>query len=355
MAKISEVIIWAHSECRSTMALFREVMRQAGVPVAIALWKHGDADDVRVLRESQGQGRGEFADLDAVPVGEDLARGRAFLAAHSGPGAVHVFCVYQNSPVWRQLICEAKSSGSHVAVYAEAPCPMCVGPKAALKRLYYRAILPIKLREAIRASDAIFCASGPSGIPALHDLGWPQPKIFPFGYASALPNFAAPSSPRKSGTPLRILHSGIETPYRGVGTLLRSCAILKSRGIPHQLFRTRGATPAAELASLHASCDIFVACGLCEPWGIRVNDAIHAGLPVVVSAGMGAAWLVDCFGCGAVFPPGNARELADILARFVSNPDFAARSRAGVALAQEAWTPEARAKVLLETLRRIAN
>ena len=42
-----ELVIWAHSECRSTMALFREVKRVAGVPVTIALWKSGKADDVR--------------------------------------------------------------------------------------------------------------------------------------------------------------------------------------------------------------------------------------------------------------------------------------------------------------------
>lgn len=352
---LREIVIWAHSECRSTMALFREVKRLAGVPVAIALWKHGDADDVRVLRESQGQGKGEFADLNAIPVGENLSRGRALLSAHRGPGVVHVFCVYQNSPVWRQLICEAKSSGSRVVIYAEAPCPMCIGPKAVLKRLYYRIILPLKLRKVISASDAIFCASGPSGIPALRNLGWPQTKIVPFGYASALPNLALVPATRNPGANLRILHAGIEAPYRGVDTLLQSSVILKDMGIPHELFRTHGSIPAAELASLYASCDIFVACGLCEPWGIRVNDAIHAGLPVVVSTGMGASWLVGCFWCGAVFSSGKAHDLAKILARFASDTDFASRCRVGVASAHKAWTPEARAKVFIENIRQIVN
>lgn len=349
MVSFREIVIWAHSECRSTMALFREVARQSGVPVTVALWKHGNADDVRALRESQGQRPGEFADLGAIPVGEDLSRGRSLLADHCGPGVAHVFCVYQNSPAWRRLICEAKATGSRVAVYAEAPCPMCVGPKATLKRLYYRAVLPFRLRRAIRAADVLLCASGPSGKPSLLAIGWPEAKIVPFGYASALPDLAVPPS-RDCGAPLRILHTGIETAYRSLPTLLRACAILKGRGIPHELFRTGGAVSTTELARLYASCDILVACGLCEPWGIRVNDAIHAGLPAVVSRGMGSAWMVGQAGCGFTYAAGNARELARILESVAADRALVASLRPAVAKASADWAPVARAKVFLSAV-----
>ena len=114
-----EIVIWAHSECRSTMSLFREIMRLAGVPVTISLWKYGQCDDVRQRREVDGQRVGEYDDLGLIPIGEDYARGRALLARHLGEGVAHIFCVYQVSPVYRRLIAEAKSAGCKVFVYAQ--------------------------------------------------------------------------------------------------------------------------------------------------------------------------------------------------------------------------------------------
>ena len=99
-----------------------------------------------------------------------------------------------------------------------------------------------------------------------------------------------------------------------------------------------------ELERLYKWADVFVACGLCEPWGMRVNDAIHAGLPVVVSSGMGAKMIVEQYGCGSVYRAGDAKALADVLLRFVSDIDFAAKCRKGVATAHEAWSPKAKAK-----------
>ena len=83
---------------------------------------------------------------------------------------------------------------------------------------------------------------------------------------------------------------------------------------------------------------------------MRVNDAIHAGLPAIVSDGMGAKWLVGQFGCGAIFKKGDAAALADILERVAKDAAFLARLRSGVAAAHEAWTPEQRAKVFLEAV-----
>ena len=102
---------------------------------------------------------------------------------------------------------------------------------------------------------------------------------------------------------------------------------------------------------LYEWADVFVACGLCEPWGMRVSDAIHAGLPVVVSNGMGASWLVEQFGCGCVYEKGKARQLADCLERFARDVDFRTRLVSGVESARTAWSPASRAKVFLDCVK----
>lgn len=123
---------------------------------------------------------------------------------------------------------------------------------------------------------------------------------------------------------------------------------MRGKGISVDLACTRGKASDEEMARLYGWADVFVACGLCEPWGMRVNDAIHAGLPVVVSDGMGARWLVDQFGCGCVYPAGDAEALCKIFERFAVDLDFRARLMSGVAAAHKAWTPKARAKVWLD-------
>ena len=81
---MTELVIWAQSVCRSTMALYREVKRLAGVPVTVVVRKNERGEWARQLRESQGQGSGEFVDVvdfgsvdcDPVEVG-DAAGGSA--------------------------------------------------------------------------------------------------------------------------------------------------------------------------------------------------------------------------------------------------------------------------------------
>ena len=289
--------------------------------------------------------------LEWIKVGDDLKKGREVLAAHGGKGVAHVFCVYQNSSVWRRLIVEAKRSGSRVVVSAEAPCEMCVGPRARLKRLYYRWILPWRVRCVVKSADLFLNASGTNGVGALLRLGWAREKIVPFGYASDF-NLEGKVgdkswSGRKDGS-LRVLHTGIETPYRDVGTLRRAVDFLRGKGIAIDIACTGGKASDEEMARLYGWADVFVACGLCEPWGMRVNDAIHAGLPMVVSDGMGASLLVDRFGCGCVYPAGDADALSSVLERFAVDGGFRARLMSGVSAAHTAWTPEARAKVWLD-------
>lgn len=338
---VNEIVIWAHSECRSNAALYAEVKRLAeaqGLRVTMCLW---DEMPMEESRKSHG--------LEWIKVGDDLKKGREVLAAHGGADATHVFCVYQNSSVWRRLIVEAKKSGSRVVVSAEAPCEMCVGLKARLKRLYYRWVLPWRVRGVVKAADLFLNASGMNGVDELLRLGWKKEKIVPFGYASECGGEVAADrcSGRMEGA-LHILHTGIETEYRDVATLRRAVDVLRGKGIAVDLACTRGKASDEEMARLHGWADVFVACGLCEPWGMRVNDAIHAGLPVVVSDGMGARWLVDQFGCGCAYPAGDAEALSKILERFAGDADFRVRLISGVSAAHAAWTPEARAKVWLE-------
>ena len=173
------IVIWAQSVCRSTMDLYREVKRlRDDVGVTVVLRRDERGEDVRKLREAQGQG--DYSDVvDRVWNGK-FESGIELLNL----GAVHVFSGYQACCAVRELMVEAKQRALCVVAYDEAPCEMCLGVKGALKRLYYAMILPMKVRRAVKAADLFISASGRMGIERLIRLGWRRDKIVTFGYAS---------------------------------------------------------------------------------------------------------------------------------------------------------------------------
>ena len=175
---MTKIVIWAQSVCRSTMDLYREVKRlRDDVGVTVVLRRDGRGEDVRKLREAQGQG--DYSDVVDREWDGKVESGIELLDL----GAVHVFSGYQACRAIRELMIEAKRRALRVVEYDEAPCEMCLGVKGALKRLYYAMILPMRVRRAVKAADLFISASGNMGMERLVRLGWKREAIVPFGYA----------------------------------------------------------------------------------------------------------------------------------------------------------------------------
>ncbi len=76
-----------------------------------------------------------------------------------------------------------------------------------------------------------------------------------------------------------------------------------------------------DMPALLGACDIFVLPSEDEPWGLIVNEAMCAALPVVVSSEVGcAADLVEHGGNGYTFPARDIAGLTDALRPIVSDP-----------------------------------
>lgn len=103
-----------------------------------------------------------------------------------------------------------------------------------------------------------------------------------------------------------------------------------------------------ELPRWYASADVFVLPSRSEQWGMVLNEAAAAGLPIVASEAAGAAWdLVEPGVNGERVPVEDANALAHALTAFL---DDDARARAGArshALA-EAFTPTLWAEAIAE-------
>lgn len=75
-----------------------------------------------------------------------------------------------------------------------------------------------------------------------------------------------------------------------------------------------------ETAKYYAMADIFVMPSFSDPWGLTINEAMAAGLPVITTTNVGAQELIQ--NNGFLIPPRNTEALKHALEQLLSNPEL---------------------------------
>ena len=359
--------IWAQIKCRSVMELYRQMARALDVPLIVPVWheKPLGAD----IRKDVGFKNDEFSDIPSVTIGDDYQKGVELIKSYRDWR--HIFCVYQGAPVFCRLIIEAKRRTGKVGVMSEAPCNMSNGIRGFAKEFYLRFVLGRRLREVTTCADFFVNYSGDDD-HYLRSIGWAREKVIPFGYfPPPIPDSCFRPRDAKHA-PFVILSSGIMTWHRGVDILVEALRLLSSRGVAYRAVITQdgplcervkvkacrfglpieftGFVPLDRLIRLYETCSVYVGAGRHEPWGMRLNDVLNCGAPLVVSRGMGGAKMVDDYGCGATFQAGNARQLADILEKMIQDKEYYVKILEKTACAGRAIKPEIQAQKLVEKI-----
>ena len=100
---------------------------------------------------------------------------------------------------------------------------------------------------------------------------------------------------------------------------------IDSAGISNRV-ELLGGVPYASMPALYAGATSLILPSTSEPWGLVVNEAMAAGLPVVVSSVCGCAEdLVERDGNGFVFEPFDAEALTNIMMRLDTDADLRKR------------------------------
>lgn len=171
---------------------------------------------------------------------------------------------------------------------------------------------------------------------------YPDKPVAPIPYYCTLRNFQKdiPQRPRK---PINILFCGQIIARKGFDLLLKSFAKLIEEGFNTTLtvvgreaefheFMAEIPERAQEkviyagfqapevLPKFYQEADIFVLPSRYDGWGVVVNQAVGAGLPIICSDAVGsAADLVD--GNGMIFEAGNQEALYEALLTYISDPE----------------------------------
>lgn len=360
------IIFWACSNCRSTMAFYKALASQLKIPMAVAIWftKNGTC----AVRSELGFRADEFADIEMIAVGEDYLKGVDFLDSH--PGWHNLFGVYHGAPCYQKLIGECKRRGMKAGVICEAPCNMSYGFKRIIKAAYLKWILPLTVARAVNAADFFVNLSG-DATKWVRNNGWADEKVIQFGYYPPAIEGTRPVQ-KTTNKPFHILATGKLSTYRGADVLIKALVLLKRWCVPFRATITQkgellplleryvaqydlpvdlaGFVDIDKLKNLYANASVFVGAGRDEPWGMRLNDALQCGLPLVVSRGMGGVQLVDRYHCGATFEREDYVDLANKLRNLALDEIYYTRCAANAYEAATIITPETMAGKLLNEI-----
>lgn len=331
------LVIWAHSYCRSTLAFYKELGTQFNVPFEIYIL-HNDYS----LRKKVGFSEKEFENLNIHFIGDEEEKAFDCLASHKDWN--HIFASYQKADLYSLLIAKAIKQDIIYAIASEAPCNMASRiSQRILKWIYINYVLPIKLMRFVRHADFIINYSGYYD-EALNKLGW-QNKIISCGYfPPPIPSSHCVKRSEDNWYNFTVLLSGIHQWHRSPQILLKALCILQKKGIHFKCYITQdgpllfqlkryverhslknieflGFVSMDRLIELYETCSVYVGCGSYEPWGMRLNDVLQCGSPLIISRGMGGAKLIDDYQCGLAFDKGDYKMLATQLEILIRHKD----------------------------------
>lgn len=352
---------WAQSYCRSTLAFYSGLASFYEVPFRICTGSRGAS------RKAYGWKEDEFSGYDVIHTDYDDALCKRLFEEKSDWH--QVFGTYQENTPFVEILSTAGGSSPGVGICSEAPLNMFrPGPRRLAKTAYLRHLLPLRLCNRIRSSDFFVNFSG-GFVDAGYNPGWPSDKVVEAGYFPPPlqgSSFRARSSTAWTNRRKTLFVSGGASWHRGSDQLPAALSKLRDLWDSFEIVYAGKIPPSVDvitrcneigapvkfvgfldyktLVKLYEECHAFLALGREEPWGVRVNDALHCGAPLIVCDGMGAAKIIRDHQCGIAFARDSADSLAAALRTILEDEVAYDAFVSKVRIASDALLPEPAAR-----------
>jgi glycosyltransferase involved in cell wall biosynthesis len=286
---------------------------------------------------------------------------------------LHVVNGIWAEPAFAAALCVLMATHARYAIYSEAPNPY--RPRARWKHAGQTSFG----KRVVRRSTGLLPV-GRFGESFFISLGARPEQIYPFGYFRS-----APRSPlvRRTepdqGTFCELIFAGQLIERKGIDLLLEAMACL-----PHErdglslviagdgnwrgylqdkaavqglsnLVHFTGVIPSSEILARIAQADMLVLPSRWDGWGLVVNEALMAGVPVLVSDRCGAADLVGNGRNGYVFRSEDVLDLQNKLREFLSHRQAWGQLRAEAANTGARISAERAGAYLIECMKHMAG
>lgn len=360
-----KIVIWWNIPCKSIVPVARELSNMDGVHVTF-ISESGLSEE----RLNLGWELPNFGNLEHLVLSEKDWRGdvtRLICRDYD----LHIFNGVYYFKKLRFALDSAIKLNRNYGVISEAYHNPYRGYKRLLKMLFTRIVTPLRVFPRVRDAKFLLSASGDVTGPFIN-LGWRREQIFPFGYFPE--NSGQESAQPTLDGEINLLCTGLITKNKGQHLLVEALLLLAKENMEfkctitgtgpeepylrervHQLdldvrVTFTGVVSDLELNSIKARSDVLVAPGLEEPWGIRVNEALLCGTPVIASDGVGASELIRSSGAGRVFTSGSVDSLANALRQMLKKGELEAGKKKAKAFSEKI-TPEVAANYLLSVIK----
>ncbi len=355
------IIFWQNFPSPHQSALIRALAEHPGLHVTL-VWQN----DIPPWREKSGWEQPDFGKAVRVLSPDDNMINR--LLAEMPEHSVHVFSGTRGYPlVWRAFR-RAIATDVQIGIYAETA--WWTGVKGWLRK--GRCNID-RLRFGHRIDFIL--AVGHLGRRWFRWCGYPEEKLFPFGYFVEPPESVEPTESAHSAgaQTFNIIFVGRCVRLKGLDILLTAlhnlsdtrwrlhivgdgpaCGRLKAQA--HRLeidkqVHFHGALPNRESMRLLAQQDLLVLPSRMDGWGAVVNEALMRGVPVICSDLAGAADLLHNHERGSIFRAESASSLAEALARHIAMGKPSPATRSHIKNWAQAITGESAAGYLLAIVR----
>lgn len=242
--------------------------------------------------------------------------------------------------------------------------------KALLRPVLYR-VYALLLKRRISGVFAI----SQRAVAQYHRAGISLNKLFPFGYfVPSSGVLAKPPSFVDNATDdrLRIVFVGSLIQIKGLDVLQEATSRLFEQGCFLDVdiygpgdasslmangskLRYCGTIPFGNAQSVIAQYDLLVLPSRYDGWGVVVNEALCAGVPVLCSDAAGAGNVATTFGAGLSFASGDAKALSEVLLRLVRDPSRLQSMRVAASRLAILLQPDVAARYMLEVIQAPAD
>lgn len=237
--------------------------------------------------------------------------------------------------------------------------------KATLRPILYRFYGAMLSRRVA----GVFAIS-PLAASQYRSIGIAKEKIFPFGYFVPHSGGLCLETPmtNSKNTALRLVFIGTLIKTKGLDVLIEAVRKLNKSGFPvtvdvygfgdssqfnfdQSTVRYCGVISFGGAQAVIAAYDALVLPSRYDGWGVVVNEALMAGVPVICSNRVGAGAVVEKWKCGAIFASEDVSDLERKLNQIIIAPESLVKMRLAARNARAILDPEVAGRYMCDVLR----
>jgi len=232
-------------------------------------------------------------------------------------------------------------------------------------------------RPFVYSVYSLFLRAGVWGIFTISKLaydqylghGFPKEKLFPFAYF--IPRIAQFSSlvhsQPKCSPCLKMIYVGALIRRKGLDVLQNAICTLRKNGYQVSLdiygagdqglvfpdfdfISYKGLIPFGDAQEVISRYELLVLPSRYDGWGVVINEALCANVPVAYANTVGAGEVAKNFGAGLSFSSGDSKSLSMVLMGLMDDPNLLNTLRNKTGIAADSLQPEIGARYMLDMI-----